>query len=94
MSCTLILVTRCDRRRRPALSQTAPESGARAPGLVLVNGAGCLPDGFLQVRNAGRSGRVGLLFYHAPHPKVAWIQVGRVGGPNVLGYIQGVPKVF
>ena len=68
--------------------ETAPESGARAPGLVLVNGADCLPDGLLQVRNVGMSGRVGLLFYHAPHPEVAWIQVRRVGGPYVLGYTE------
>ena len=60
----------------PHTLEAAPESGACAPGLVRVNGAGCLPDGLLQVRNADMSGRVGLLFNHAPHPEVAWIQVG------------------
>ena len=81
--------TRCGRRRRPAHSREGAGKRSTRAVLVRVNGAGCLPDGPLQVRNAGMTVRVGLLFNHAPHPGVACMPVGQVRGTYMLGDMQG-----
>ena len=62
----------------------APETYARAPGLIARNGRDCSPDGHLEAGDAVVMVIVGLLLDHAPQPEVAGVKVWRVRGPFLL----------
>ena len=68
------------------LLYTAPETCARAPGLIARNGRHFSPDGHLVAGGAVLMAIVGLLLDHASQPEIAGVKVWRVRGSFVFRY--------